>query len=288
MNCKICSQDTKRLFSLKVMAKYDVWYYKCPNCFYMHTEAPYWLDEAYGKGAIGALDVGIMARNTMLVNQTAHVLNTLFLDLNCIKGLDYGGGHGIFVRMMRDLGFNFYRQDLYAENLFARYFDIKDLQSKDKFNILTSFEVFEHLINPMEEIQKMFSYSDIIFFSTELQPSSYVSELENWWYIVPEGGQHVSFYAKRTIEEIANKFNAYLYSNSRNLHIISKVKLSKNPFSKITNKNKSKKTFFQRLISKLNNKVNPVLPVHSNSIKLESLTNSDFDFVKQNIRNLEN
>lgn len=286
-NCKICNSNSTKIFSGKILNKYNIDYFQCDNCRFIQTEEPYWLDEAYNSGAISALDVGIMSRNLMFINRTKMIVSKLFSNLNNLTGVDYGGGHGIFVRMMRDLGFNFYRQDMYAENLYARYFDVNDLPKSKKYDILTAFEVLEHLPNPIEEIKKMFNYADILLVSTELQPSTDLKELENWWYMGFETGQHVSFYNKITFYEIAKIFNAYYYTDSSNLHILSRTKLLANPFveEKIT---QIKKTIIQRIVSKINNKVNGGVAVNSLDVNPKSLTMVDFEFVKQMIRNPKN
>lgn len=85
--------------------------------------------------------------------------------------------------------------------------------------MLTAFEVFEHLVNPMDEIEKMLKLSNTIFFSTELIPSHHPKPGE-WWYFGLEHGQHISFYTLRTLDMIAKKFNLNLYSNGTSLHIL--------------------------------------------------------------------
>ena len=284
MNCKICSNKTHEIFISKILGKYDVSYYKCDKCHFIQTEEPYWLDEAYSLGAISVLDVGIMSRNLLLISKTEKILFKLFPDFTNFSAVDYGGGHGIFVRMMRDKGFNFYRQDLHADNLYARYFDIKNLPANHKFNILTAFEVFEHLPNPMEEIRKMFNYSDMILFSTELQPSKDISGLKDWWYFVPETGQHLSFYTEDAFQEIAKKMDAYYYTDSINLHIISKKQLQVNPFieEKIP---QIKKTILQRVVNKINNKLNQNPTFNSINLFPESLIMKDFEHVKKKLQN---
>ena len=283
MNCKICSQNSEKFFSKKILRKYNVSYYRCNKCLFIQTEEPYWLDEAYSLGAISPLDVGIMSRNLLLVKRTEKILDKIFSDLTDFYGVDYGGGHGIFVRMIRDLGFNFYRQDLYAENIYARYFDVDDLPTSNKFNILTAFEVFEHLANPIEEIRKMFSYSDMLLFSTELQTSSELAELEKWWYIIPEVGQHVSFYNEITFQEIAKIFDANYYTDSKSLHILSKSSLSMNPFLIIEKDSKFKNNFLKKIVKKLINVVKYYQPKYSNSVEVKSLTMNDFEFVKKSL-----
>ncbi|PKP59337.1 MAG: class I SAM-dependent methyltransferase [Candidatus Altiarchaeales archaeon HGW-Altiarchaeales-1] len=193
MTCKICNSDTNEVFEAKILNSYNVKYYKCKHCGFIQTEKPYWLNEAYSS-AISSLDVGLVSRNLSFVPITASIIEKYF-KVNG-KFLDYGGGTGLFVRLMRDKGFDFYRQDIYCENLFAQNFDINDLDDKKiKFELLTAFEVFEHLKDPLIEIEKMFKLSDSILFSTELQPLENVTP-DNWWYFVPETGQHISFYSK--------------------------------------------------------------------------------------------
>jgi hypothetical protein len=101
--------------------------------------------------------------------------------------MDFGGGHGIFTRIMRDCGFDFYHYDKYAENLFAAGFEANLGQ---KYNLITSFENFEHFVNPIEEIEKLIKMSDTLYFSTSLIPSAYPS-IKDWWYYSPNTGQHI-------------------------------------------------------------------------------------------------
>ena len=60
------------------------------------------------------------------------------------KFLDYGGGSGLFVRLMREKGFNFYYYYKYSLNIFAKGFEV-DLKNNFSFEVITVFEVFEHL-----------------------------------------------------------------------------------------------------------------------------------------------
>jgi hypothetical protein len=281
MTCKICSHKVDKIFIQNLLGKYSVNYFKCSNCYFLQTEDPYWLDEAYNSGAISALDTGIISRNIHLSQQTKQILLQNYVDFSNFKGLDYGGGEGITVRILRDMGFNFYRYDLYAENLYARFFDLKDLPVGTKFNVLTAFEVFEHLIDPMKEIEKMLEYSDVILFSTELQPSDSTSDLFKWWYIVPEGGQHISFYNYKTLQIIAEKFNLTFYTNNSNLHILSKKSNLKNPFIEPIKKKNVTKPLFKKILKKLNKKIN--WPPLRSKPKLPSLISQDFEMIKKKI-----
>ena len=79
------------------------------------------------------------------------------------------GGYGIFTRLMRDIGFDFYWYDPHSINLLARGFETR---SKNyKYELVTAFEVFEHFAELIKEIESMLQFSDNILFSTELLPS---------------------------------------------------------------------------------------------------------------------
>lgn len=256
-------------------------YYQCEKCGFLQTEEPYWLEEAYKSGAISALDTGILYRNINLRHRTQTILQRLFSEFNDFYALDYGGGEGIFVRMMRDSGYNFYRHDLFADNLYARFFDLKDVPRGTRFDILTAFEVFEHLANPLAEIKKMLEYSDILLFSTELQPAEDNLELKDWWYLVPETGQHISFYNQTSLEKIADLLDLNFYTDQMNLHILSKTPLI-DPFKANETEN-TKANLAKRLIDKLYNKFSKV---QSNQMKTQvppSLTMKDFELVKKKL-----
>lgn len=285
VKCRICLSSTDFLFSKNILGKYKVNYYQCAQCRFLQTEDPNWLEEAYNSGAISALDTGVLYRNLTLRHKTKHILNKLFTDFNDFYALDYGGGEGIFVRMMRDLGYNFYRHDLYAENLYARYFDLKDVPKGTRFNILTAFEVFEHLSDPLIEIKKMIEFSDVLLFSTELQPTTKNEILQDWWYLVPETGQHVSFYNEASLRKIADLLELKFYTDNSSIHVFSK-EIIEDPFR--GNKVELKKpSVVKRIINKLYHKFNKV---ENNSIQElpPSLMMKDFELVKKKLNNQDN
>lgn len=225
MKCNVCKSETNVLFKGLVMNKYQVEYYKCPKCDFIQTEEPYWLDEAYGS-AITDLDIGLVSRNLQYSKALEDIIKNN-LDYTG-KFLDYAGGYGLFVRLMRDRGFDFYRQDKYCENIFAKHFDLEDTNSKNRFEAVTTFEVFEHLPKPLEEIEIMLNYSDTIIFSTELLPKNNIKNINDWWYFTPETGQHISFYSLKTLKYIADKHHLFFYSQGP-IHMLTKKKLGNNP-----------------------------------------------------------
>jgi 2-polyprenyl-3-methyl-5-hydroxy-6-metoxy-1,4-benzoquinol methylase len=221
--CKICNSSTSYLFTQKVLKKYNVDYFKCDSCNFISTDEPFWLTESY-QDAIADADTGILERNIKFKKVVPFIIKIYFNPKG--KFLDYGAGYGIFVRMMRDNGYDFWWQDEYCNNLFARKFDIKTLSNDTKFELLTAFEVFEHLKDPKSEVKKMLQFSDNILFSTILTDS--VSEIKDWWYLSPETGQHISLFSKQSLQKLALELRLNFYSNGYNFHLLSSKKI--NPF----------------------------------------------------------
>jgi hypothetical protein len=213
MKCKICNSTSALFGEAKILNKHLVCYFRCESCGFIQTETPYWLDEAYSE-AITKSDIGLIGRNLQMAAPTRKLILTCFEPTG--KFIDYGGGYGIFTRLMRDQGFEFFHHDPLCENLFAYGFDASP---NINYTLLTAWEVWEHLENPLAEIEKMLSYSHNLFFSTLLLPAA-PKPLGNWWYYGLEHGQHVSFYSIETLKVIARKFNLKLHSSNGSLHFI--------------------------------------------------------------------
>jgi hypothetical protein len=135
--------------------------------------------------------------------------------------LDYGGGTGLFTRLMRDIGYNYFWHDPYTENLFSRGFEYDNQNIK----AISTFESFEHFVSPMEDINEMLNISDNIIFSTNLL-SYPIPKPWEWWYYGLSHGQHISFYSKKTLNYIAKTFNTNFYTFG-NLHILTNKNIGK-------------------------------------------------------------
>jgi len=253
--CRVCKMQTEAIFSTVILDKYSVKYCNCSQCGYVQTEEPYWLDEAYNT-PINDSDTGMIMRNLWLKNIAATLIYFLF-DKKKIF-LDYGGGYGVFVRLMRDVGFDFYWQDKHTENLFAQGFEFSESDNTN-VELLTCFEAFEHFIDPRTELEKLLSISRNILFSTEFIPVPTPSP-DEWWYYGKEHGQHIGFFKKKTFEFLASKYNLNFYTNGQNIHLFTEKKLLPSSFKLMTKVSK----FITPLIQK----------------RMESLTWKDFEKIK--------
>lgn len=224
-NCKICGSATYSLGRSKVLDKYWADYLRCRNCHFVFTKDVTWLADAYSE-AINTADLGLVGRNIRL-SYSLTLLIKAFLNRNG-KFLDYGGGYGLLVRIMRDYGLNFFRFDEYCQNLFAKGFDaeLPPENAKPEFELLVAIEVFEHLLDPVSEVQKMMRFSKNIFFATETLPDDREVRPGEWSYYGMEHGQHIAFFTRRSLEILAEKVGLNYATNGKGLHFFSEKKLS--------------------------------------------------------------
>lgn len=216
INCILCGEEAVERFEGVILGKYRVKYYQCPRCKLLFTEPPYWLNEAY-EDSITSVDTGIMSRNVNNVSLTNCLVDMCFDKDGTF--LDYGGGYGIFTRMMRDLGYNWLWQDKYSSNLVARNYEWDE---KDRIELITAFELLEHFDKPKEEFDKLFSISKNLLCSTLLyDKTDNIPNFNSWWYYVKSTGQHITFYSEETMIFISKHYGVNYYKISDGLHLFS-------------------------------------------------------------------
>lgn len=212
--CRACGDKAEFFFEKRILGKYDVAYFKCGTCGHVQTEEPHWLDEAYGDGA-SKLDVG-MADRCVWTAQTMVAFASRLKIAPEAPCLDWGAGTGLFVRLCRDYGMNFFYFDRYPRNVFALGFEAEP--AGQNWIAISAFEVAEHFSNPRENFGELLRLSPrYVLFSTLL----YNGEAPDWWYFT-DNGQHVAFYTRTSLEEIGKHYGYRLSTNGRDLHLFSK------------------------------------------------------------------
>lgn len=224
--CRVCGAACHHTFSHLLLGR-TVDYFECDNCGYIQTETPGWLEEAYSS-PINKFDTGIIRRNKVNVGRVVMTLASYRMMSGRV--LDYAGGHGILVRMLRDEGVDAFWSDKYCANLFARGFEAVDRN----YDLLTAFEVLEHLLHPVEDLNVMLNHAPTVLASTELAPESGSPPMD-WQYFGLEHGQHIGFFRRRTLAWIAERCGVHHASVGGSLHLFSKksVPISWKPMQRL-------------------------------------------------------
>jgi hypothetical protein len=207
-------------FRATLRRRHDVAFFRCTACGFVQTEEPYWLDEAYAE-PINAEDTGLLQRNIRFAELSTIILFTAF-DPGGIF-VDYAGGLGVFTRLMRDAGFDFYWHDPHAQNVHARGFSFEPSNVRHA-EAVTSFESFEHFVDPAAELERMMQFSKNILFSTLFIPSPLPAPGE-WSYYGVEHGQHVSFFTEQACRALARRFGLAFHTFGE-LHLFTEKPIS--------------------------------------------------------------
>lgn len=220
MLCPVCSHETVGFETAVIMQKYEGRFRRCPSCHFIFAEDPVWLDEAY-RNVISVCDVGLVDRNIWFSRVARAVVSVLCNRTG--RFLDYGGGTGLFTRLMRDAGYDWYWYDRYCHNSCAEGFSA-DIESGEGYELITAVELFEHIADPVKTVAVLKKLSSHILFTTSLLPTP-PPPLSAWWYYGLEHGQHISLYDIRSLRVLARNAGMHLASNGSNLHLLSTKKV---------------------------------------------------------------
>jgi SAM-dependent methyltransferase len=127
--------------------------------------------------------------------------------------LDYGGGNNVFCAALRDAGFP-------IAVTFDPMVPEHAMRPEGKFDLVTSFETFEHLPDPAAGIASILEFAaepGLIFFTTLLQPMDIDQQRLNWWYVGPRNG-HVSLFSREALTKAWNRYGYRVASLNDNTH----------------------------------------------------------------------
>lgn len=132
-----------------------------------------------------------------------------------IRHLDYGGGNSRLAQLLRSAQWQSVSYDPFPKN------DTR-LSDLGTFNLITAFEVFEHVSDPlgmMENISKLLEGQDsMVFFSTGIS-NGLIKDNDrlNGWYAAPRNG-HIGIHMAKSLQVLGQMHNLNFASMGTSLH----------------------------------------------------------------------
>jgi len=174
-----------------------IYYRRCGNCSFLFTDAfDDWTVEQF-KTHIYNEEYKLVDPDysDMRPRENAGAVVRLWGPLRReTRVLDFGGGNDTLCTVLREAGF---AAAVTYDPIVPQYAE----RPAGKFDLVTSFETFEHLPDPLAGIRSIVELAadpGLIFFSTLLQPADFDQQRLNWWYVGPRNG-HVSLFSKQAL-----------------------------------------------------------------------------------------
>lgn len=211
--CKICSNKTRTLND----EKFELIYYICDKCEFISMDNNYYVNPDEEKD-------DYLKHDNTFENKGYIQLFTNFINLainpfkNEIKTvLDFGCGFApVLSKILKKEGFIVDNYDKY-------FFPDNSFKLK-KYDLITSTEVFEHLIEPIETfklLKNCLNEKGKIAITTLFHPKD-DNKFLNWHY--KREISHIAFFTENTIKYIAKKLNFnILFIDNKSTFVLEKI-----------------------------------------------------------------
>ncbi|MCK5738287.1 class I SAM-dependent methyltransferase [bacterium] len=192
MNCRLC--ENQQLECAGVVRNRD--YRRCPRCGCAFMDSHFLPDPEEEKARY-------LTHNNSMEDAGYVKMLSRIVDLakqwvpRSSNVLDYGCGFApVLVELLRLAGFS-------AEGYDPFFFPLE--LKKEKFDLVTSVEAFEHFASPAREISRIIELLDTqgyLIIQTNLLTDE--MDFSKWWYV--NDLTHVFFYSLKTFEWIARTY----------------------------------------------------------------------------------
>lgn len=146
----------------------------------------------------------------------AATLLSMFGDrARSIKHLDYGGGNGLLARLLRESHWQSASYDPFIDRNLSP-------GQLGKFDLITAFEVFEHVPDVrelMSNLCSLLSPEGLVLFSTLLSDGNiHANQRISWWYASPRNG-HISLFSRKSLAILSENYGVKFASFSEGFHL---------------------------------------------------------------------
>lgn len=181
-----------------------IYYERCPGCgFVFAPEFGAWSDHDFQQHIYNEryidIDPDYVSKRPL---SNTDFLQQLFGDGRAqIRHLDYGGGSGVLSGALTQRGWDSTSYDPFPRNE-------QNIAALGKFNLISAFEVFEHVPDVtelMRNIRSLMADECVVIFSTLLSDGHIKpNQRLTWWYASPRNG-HISLFSKQSLVLLAEQ-----------------------------------------------------------------------------------
>ncbi|MCD4827258.1 MAG: class I SAM-dependent methyltransferase [Acholeplasmataceae bacterium] len=214
--CKLCK--SKHTISYK-HPSFNMIFHECKDCEVIYKDRFNRVSEAKEKLIYDQHQNSL--ENTGYVNYLNNFLDAaVYPFIKSGKALDFGSGPNPVLSQLLNA------QDLFHCDIYDYYYAKNEEVFKNKYDLITSTEVFEHLDNPLDILNRFYEIlndSGIVSIMTLFHPKD-ESDFFEWFYI--RDPSHITFYTPKTFEILA-KASGFMILDTNDYRYITLKKLPK-------------------------------------------------------------
>jgi hypothetical protein len=210
MACKICGSETYELFD----TQFEIIYHRCKKCLFIYEDPKFHISsqkelEEYNRHNNSIEDQGY-------VNMFKRFQSAFEPFVKGKQVLEFGSGpEPVFSQVLSLDGYDVTSFDpYYAPDL--AYLD-------KKYDLITSTEVFEHLVEPIKELEKLLDLlkvGGVLAIMTQFVPEDEV--FLKWWY--RRDPTHIGFFHHKSFEHLCQVYPIEIvFRNDKDYMILRKI-----------------------------------------------------------------
>lgn len=233
--CPICSSSTSFIDVVdfnksceEIRGKYlplsgiPIYYRICSSCNFVFASDIHTWDDATFLERIYNEDYITVDPDHKMVRPKSNfefLVKTFGVNPDQINHLDYGGGNGLLSNFLSDKGWTSKSYDPFPKSQTS-------IEVLGTFNLITAFEVFEHVPHPkklISDLLTLMSDDCLVLFSTLIIDENIRKNKRiDWWYASPRNG-HISLYSRKSLELLTGENNLIFGSFNNGFHFLLKT-----------------------------------------------------------------